>query len=87
MVRRSRATGCCWSRSRRQRFSMSRSIRSMLWVMWTASFGLPAVGGGQGGGDQVDGVLGGGGHVDHSRAQLLKLGVKGFTHGVVPPCE
>jgi len=36
MVRRSRATGCCWRSRRRQRFSMSRSIWSMLRVISTA---------------------------------------------------
>ena len=42
------------------------------------------VAGGQGLHHHVDGVLGGGGHVDHFVVELLELGVKGFSHGVTP---
>ena len=44
------------------------------------ALGGGVVGGGQGFGDHVDGVLRGGGHVDHFIIELLELGVKGLSH-------
>ena len=42
--------------------------------------GLPVVRRGQRGRHQVNGVLRRGRHIDHLRAELLELGVKGFSH-------